>query len=147
MARRPSAQPSDPDPLPQGLTHNPFSALKGKSGESPITPAASTLGRKPAMKPPMPAAKIPQVASGPPSTHARVIVRRERRGRGGKAVTLAEGSALAGCDLEELAREIARGLGTGARVEGGALLVQGDQPDRVVAWLAAHGFASVARGN
>lgn len=140
MARRPSPQPSDPDSLPRGLTHNPFAALKGKLGERAITPAASMLGSKPAMKP-------PAAASIPPSTHARVIVRRERRRRGGKAVTIVEGPGLAGRDLAELAREIARGLGTGARGEDGRLLVQGDQPERVVAWLAAHGFAAVARGN
>jgi len=38
--------------------------------------------------------------------------------------------------LEELAREVRKALGTGTRLdENGALLVQGDIPDRVEAWL------------
>jgi len=77
----------------------------------------------------------------------RVTVRRERAGRGGKTVTLAEGPGLDGRDLEELAREAARAHGVGARVEGGALVLQGDQSERLAAWLAARGFARVERGN
>ena len=62
-------------------------------------------------------------------------------------MTIAEGSGLAGQDVSALAREAAKALGTGARVEEGALVVQGEQTDRLVAWLEARGFASVVRGN
>jgi translation initiation factor 1 len=108
------------------LTHRPFAALRGERAEAEVTGPAR---------------------AAPASPGERVTVRRERKGRGGKAVTLAEGPGLAGRDLETLAREAARALGAGARVEGGALVVQGDQADRLVAWLAAQGFGTVARGN
>ena len=77
----------------------------------------------------------------------RVTVRRERSGRGGKTVTIAEGPGLAGQDLARLARDAAAALGLGARVEAGALVLQGDQGERFRAWLTARGFAQVVRGN
>jgi translation initiation factor 1 len=74
-------------------------------------------------------------------------VRRERKGHGGKAVTIAEGAGLAGRDVEALARDVKKALGTGARVEDGALVVQGEQTERLIAWLGKQGFASIVRGN
>jgi translation initiation factor 1 (eIF-1/SUI1) len=79
--------------------------------------------------------------------HERIVVRRERKGHGGKAVTIAEGAGLAGHDVSALARDAAKALGTGARVEDGTLVVQGEQTDRLIAWLAGRGFTSVVRGN
>lgn len=123
----------DPDPLEGGLKHTPFASLKrpgvGDSRE-PRKPAPGDDAREEAA-----------------AVHRRITVRLERTGRGGKTVTIAEGPGLAGRALAPLAREIARALGSGARVEGPLLVVQGDQRDRLAAWLAAHGFASVARGN
>jgi translation initiation factor 1 (eIF-1/SUI1) len=100
-------------------------------------------------------AQLPSRAIEPPvvrnasenSSNERVIVRRERKGHGGKAVTLAEGIQLSSAKLGELARDAAKALGAGARVEDGALVVQGDQADRLAAWLASRGFISVTRGN
>jgi translation initiation factor 1 len=92
----------------------------------------------------------PQPSGGPravPEVHERVTVRRERAGRGGKTVTVAEGPGFAGRKLEPLAREAARALGVGARVEDGALVLQGDQSERLAAWLAERGFGRVERGN
>lgn len=108
---------------------NPFRALREK-----------LAGALPPGTPPKPSGKTPAV-------HERVTVRRERSGRGGKTVTIAEGPGFAGRKLEALAREAARALGVGARVEDGALVLQGDQGERLCAWLATRGFARVERGN
>jgi translation initiation factor 1 (eIF-1/SUI1) len=62
-------------------------------------------------------------------------------------VTLAEGPGLSGHPLEKLAKELAKALGTGARVEGTALVVQGEQSERVAAWLSKRGFTEVSLGN
>lgn len=113
-------------------TNNPFAALRDKLGALPPGP--------PRAAPTEPVAASKRYVG-------RVTVRRERSGRGGKAVTLAEGPGLSGHPLEKLAKELAKALGTGARVESNALVIQGDQPDRVVTWLESHGFANVARGN
>ena len=131
MARREPAPNHDSDPLKGGLKHNPFAALGGERRE----PTA------------MPAAQPPTHATDASSTRERVTVRQERAGRGGKTVTIVEGPALAGRDLDSLAREIATAHGVGARVEDASVVVQGDQRERLVAWLTARGFAFVARGN
>ncbi len=50
--------------------------------------------------------------------------------------------------LSELARQVKKALGTGARIDengGTALLVQGDIPDRVEAWLKGLGVPKVVR--
>ena len=77
----------------------------------------------------------------------RVTVRMERTGRGGKTVTIAEGPALAGLPLEALARDIARGMGTGARARDGTIIVQGDQRERLVTWLGERSFPGAVAGN
>ena len=123
MPRKEPDPPRELDPLKGGLKHNPFVALRGKVE----TKAASALPLEPA-------------AAAAAPAHGRVSVRVERSGRGGKTVTIAEGPGLAGRPLEPLAREIARGLGTGARAEDATIVVQGDQRERLVTWLHAHGF-------
>jgi translation initiation factor 1 len=121
--------------LDGGLKHNPLKALRQiavrADGGETLVPAPHAAPR----------------TSGLPVLHGRLTVRRERAGRGGKTVTLVEGPGLDGRDLAKLAREAARDLGVGARVEGRALVVQGDQAERLVAWLASRGFAEVVRGN
>ncbi len=82
----------------------------------------------------------------------RVSVRIERAGHGGKTVTIAEGPGLAErkqepLALELLVREIARAMGTGARIEGAAIVVQGDQRERLITWLLARGFTGAIAGN
>jgi translation initiation factor 1 len=121
--------------LDGGLKHNPLKVLRQIAVR---TDGGEAL---------VPAPHAPPRTVGRPVLHGRLIVRRERAGRGGKTVTLVEGPGLDGRDLGKLARDAARDLGVGARVEGRALVVQGDQADRLVAWLSARGFEDVARGN
>jgi translation initiation factor 1 (eIF-1/SUI1) len=123
----------DPPPAPS-LRHNPFAALRGP-GAAPSSSLASTPSRS----------DVDALAAA--AGRASVVVRREKKGRGGKAVTIAEGAGLVGRDLNELARAAAKALGTGARVEGGALVVQGEQVERVAAFLASRGLTDVVRGN
>lgn len=97
--------------------------------------------------PPGPATPPSTAPSGPPHAKERVTVRLERSGHGGKSVTRVEGPGLAGADLAALARELAKALGVGVRVEGVELLVQGDQRERLGEALGRRGFADVRRGN
>jgi translation initiation factor 1 len=128
-ARRP--EPPDPaEPRPGRLVHNPFAALRGDGAR------------------PVPSIEQPRSGSARAAADGdRIVVRREKKGRGGKAVTIAEGAGLASADLETLAREAAKALGAGARVEDGAIVVQGEQTERLITWLSSHGFVSVTRGN
>lgn len=143
MARKEPDPPLELDPLKGGLKHNPLAALRGKVevGASPKSEPATPPRAKRA------SAKTSVAKPAPAPPQSRVSVRIERSGRGGKTVTIAEGPGLAGRKLEPLAREIARGMGTGARVEDSAIVVQGDQRARLVEWLVARGFAGAVAGN
>lgn len=76
----------------------------------------------------------------------KAVVRRERKGRGGKTVTIVDGRAIETTDRHALAKAMRRGLGTGARIEDGRIVLQGDLRTAVAAWLERRG-ATVVLGN
>lgn len=78
---------------------------------------------------------------------SKLVLRRERKGRKGKTVTLLEGLVLSGKGLEDLARRLRRDLGCGSHVEGGVVVLQGDQVERAFAWLKREGFSNLVKGN
>jgi len=127
------------------LSHNPFAALRGdaekRGAGHPSAPA-------PGETPPSGEARGDGAGrAGGAAPASKLVVRFEARGHGGKPVTRVQGLPLAAAQLEDLARDLRRGLGAGARVEGPDLVVQGRQQDRVIAWLAEHGHPGAARGN
>jgi len=118
-----------------GLTHSPFASLRGTgtgAGSDSVSVPAEGPGPGPADSADAPSAG----AAG------RIEVRRERKGRGGKTVTVLRwlDAPPAADELGALARTLAAALGAGARVEGtGAIVVQGDQVDRAARALSADG--------
>lgn len=77
----------------------------------------------------------------------RLVVRRERKGHGGRTVVRVEGFTEGCAQLDPWAKALRVAMGAGARVDGPTLVVQGDLADRVDAWLRAQGVATVVRGN
>jgi translation initiation factor 1 len=79
-------------------------------------------------------------AASPGSSRADGIVRlhRDKKGRGGKTVTVITG--LPAGQLDALARELKRLCGTGGTVRGDTLEIQGDHRDRLAPALEARGF-------
>lgn len=74
----------------------------------------------------------------------KLVVRRTRKGRGGRTVTLIEGlDPLPAAEREALAKAARKALGAGARVEGEVVAVQGDVGDRLADWLRARGARRV----
>ena len=69
-----------------------------------------------------------------------VRVSRETKGRSGKAVTLVRGVALEADALAALGKRLRAACGAGGTVKDGALEVQGDHCERVMALLKAEGF-------
>jgi translation initiation factor 1 len=106
--------------------HNPFGALKGQLGELP---------RGPEQKPP-PAPKGP----------ARAVVRLERKGRGGKEVTVVEQLGLAPRELDQWLSALKGALGCGGVAEDGAIVLQGDQRKRLPKILEGRGVRRVTVG-
>ena len=76
----------------------------------------------------------------------KIVLRRERKGRGGKTATVIEGLALPPSALQRIARELKRALGCGAAIEGNTIVVQGDMATRIDAWLVARGAPKVVVG-
>ena len=75
-----------------------------------------------------------------------VRVLRETKGRGGKAVTVVRGVALAPDQLAELGKQLRTSCGCGGTVKDGVIEVQGDHADRVVELLKARGHTAKRAG-
>lgn len=77
-------------------------------------------------------------AASPPGDGV-VRVHREVKGRGGKAVTVVRGLPPEPALLLRLAQQLKAACGSGGTVKDGAVEVQGDHCDKVVALLQAQG--------
>ncbi len=78
-----------------------------------------------------------------PTTHVsqqKVSVRLERKGRGGKSVTLVEGLQLSAADLESLLKQFRKRLGTGGARKDAVLEIQGDHRDAIMCLLQDMGY-------
>ena len=64
----------------------------------------------------------------------------EKKGRGGKTVTVVDGLPRNAAFLKELGQELKRACGTGGAVSDGAIELQGDLRDRVRDVLVKKGF-------
>jgi translation initiation factor 1 (eIF-1/SUI1) len=132
MSRKPRI-PTDGTPP---LSANPFAALQGALGELPAGDAVTA-----APAPPLVPIDSPSLA------HGRIVLRREKKGRGGKTATVIEGLALPEPALEDIAQRLRRQLGCAAHVEGATLVLSGAQIDRIRAWLTAQGATRIVIGN
>lgn len=77
----------------------------------------------------------------------KLVVRRERKGHGGKTATRIEGLVGSTRELEEAVRDVKRALGCGATLDGRDVVVQGDQGERLLAFLAERGARKVVVGS
>ena len=69
-----------------------------------------------------------------------IRLRLERKGRGGKSVTLVEGLPLKEDLLKELAKELKRHCGVGGSVKNGLIEIQGDVRDSALPLLQGKGY-------
>jgi translation initiation factor 1 len=74
------------------------------------------------------------------SAKSRMVVRLDRKGRGGKSVTVIEGLQLSVEGSEKLLKQLKAKLGAGGTVKNGALEIQGDHGDAVMAELSGKGY-------
>jgi predicted translation initiation factor SUI1 len=100
----------------------------------------------PAAPKPEPAIK-PGASAIDLSRLGKIVLQRERKGRGGKTVTIVSGLNLPAPRLEQLAREMRKGLGCGSTVESGTIVLQGDIVPRAQEWLRKHGAVQIVIGN
>jgi len=132
MARKKSRKVDTNTPAPTGFGG--LGSLLAASGiEATEEPAA-----QPTTKTPTP---TPTKAKKP----GRVVLRREKKGRGGKVVTTLTRHSLNQAALVNLAKRLRKALGCGAGVEDDMVVLQGDQRDRTAQLLEADGWR-VVRG-
>jgi translation initiation factor 1 len=81
-----------------------------------------------------------------PPAAGPVRVVRQTQGRAGKAVTLVTGLPLDAAALAALAGELKRRCGSGGTVREGAIEIQGEHRDTLVAELIRRGFAAKRAG-
>ena len=77
----------------------------------------------------------------------KVRVMLEKKGRGGKDVTVVLGFVGSLADKEELTKKLKTYCGTGGSAKEGEIMVQGDQRDKVVKYLLDKGYKQAKRGN
>jgi translation initiation factor 1 len=85
-------------------------------------------------------------AAAPAGGPARVRVGREVAGRGGKGVSVIRGLPLDSQALAELAARLKRMCGAGGAVRDGAIEIQGEHRDRLVAELLRLGYDAKRAG-
>ncbi len=119
------------------LSNNPFAALQSTLGD---LPSAGPVDEP--MEPQPDPADAP-----PPALRGKIVVRREKKGRGGKTATVVEGLELPAEALAKMAQQLRRSFGCGAHVEGAKLVVTGAQTDRVREWVCGQGATRVVIGN
>jgi len=116
-------------------TSSPFAALAGLREQ---LPAATTTA--------MTATAVAETAKKAPARFGdKVVVRLERKGHGGKTVTVVSGVLPSARD--EVMGELKKKLGTGARADDDDIVVQGDVVDRVIAHLQGAGAKKVIKGS
>ncbi|MHB8844012.1 MAG: hypothetical protein ACYC7L_04625 [Nitrospirota bacterium] len=85
----------------------------------------------------------PAARSAPASVdpaQSRAIVRLDRKSRGGKTVTVIEKLQLLEEDREKILKQLKTKFGTGGAVKNGALEIQGDHCDGIMAELGRMGY-------
>jgi len=80
--------------------------------------------------------------AGTESVPTRLVVklRMEKKGRGGKTVTVVDGLPRNAAFLKDLSQDLKRACGTGGAVQEGAVELQGDLRERVRELLLNKGF-------
>lgn len=121
------------------LKHNPFAALAPATQTQAADRAALTKPSRSVEQAPVEQPADERWGSG------KLVLRREKKGRGGKTVTRVEGIRKG--QLKSVAAEMKRALGCGAKVDGDAILLLGSLVDRAGDWLTSQGAPRVVKGN
>ncbi|KIG12465.1 hypothetical protein DB30_01457 [Enhygromyxa salina] len=122
------------------LTSNPFAGLAALRPSAPAAPDVAPDPTAAAASELAPASAMPAAA-----LTGRLIVRRQKKGQGGKTVTCIEG--LDPAAIPELLPRLKRELGCSARADAAVLIAGTADHARVATWLRKVGATQVTLGN
>ncbi len=128
------------------LVSNPFAGLAGLSSALPAEPEPEPAPAPEEAEP----AKTEVDESpwrSPGALAGKLVIRRQRKGHGGKTITRVSGISLAGAELEQLARALRREFGCSGRVEGEDIILGGARQQQLSDWLRARGAGTVVIGS
>lgn len=118
---------------------SPFAVLRPLVSGQPQPAPPAVPAAQPAKNP---AAAVPALQGNTP-----VRVGRERKGRGGKTVSIITGVMSREAGRQALLKLLKGKLGTGGALEDGSIIIQGDHRERIVEILNELGYkAKVAGG-
>ena len=122
------------------LTSNPFAALAERFPDAPAGDSPAPAEQPgPQREPDEPA------DTGASPFPARLVVRKQKKGHGGKTATYVEG--LDPAQLPELLRRLKRELGCSGRVDADTLVLGTSDHRRVAQWFEREGAERVVLGN
>lgn len=87
----------------------------------------------------LPEEHMPDPDTLPPAQQS-LRIRLDAKQRAGKVVTLVQGFEGREADIEDLGRKLKSYCGTGGSVKNNEIIIQGDNRDKILAWLHKQGF-------
>ncbi len=80
-----------------------------------------------------------------PAEHQKVTIALDKKHRVGKVVTLLTGFEGNENDIQELAKQLKTFCGTGGSVKDKAIIIQGDNSEKIFQWLQNNGYRHVKK--
>jgi len=82
----------------------------------------------------------PTVSKSLPPKEQTAYLRRETKGRGGKAVSLVQNLTLSDADLKSLAKQLKQACGSGGTIKDGVIEIQGEHREKIADVLRKLGY-------
>ncbi len=81
-----------------------------------------------------------------PPQQQNIKVQREKKGRGGKEVTIVRGFVGSEDDLKELGKDLKKQCGVGGSAKDGEIIIQGNHADKITQLLVKAGYKAKKSG-
>jgi translation initiation factor 1 len=84
--------------------------------------------------------ETPHIPETLPPAQQKLRIRLDTKQRAGKSVTLVQNFIGTPVDLEQLGKTLKSFCGTGGSVKDGEIIIQGDNREKILAWLKKNGY-------